>query len=354
MIKQTERLKTIYLFLKQNPADAQSLLEYLKNNNAEISLRQLQRDLVDVENNFLQISEKLMVKTVQHRKKIWQIVITKNQVHLNQSTINTLYLSILVSPNVFLEKRSADIDLFKKIIKQTIIDGQNKLTINHKQTQFINTHFYEVTKDDVFNQNIDQLIEAVMNRKYIKIIKLINDYTVDNFQLEDIIFNFAPVEILYHRGTFLVAGIKNGKKDVVIYEVGQLKQFAVLDRGFNFDLFSKNIKFELHKRFGITKNINNYEYDIELEFTAVTGALVSKFFWHETQQFKKINVGNWKMTLRCGINRELLGWLLQWMYNVRIIEPQILIEKYDHTLKEMISNRQNEKAFVYRNIFEPK
>ena len=155
MIKQTERLKTIYLFLKQNPADAQSLLEYLKNNNAEISLRQLQRDLVDVENNFLQISEKLMVKTVQHRKKIWQIVITKNQVHLNQSTINTLYLSILVSPNVFLEKRSADIDLFKKIIKQTIIDGQNKLTINHKQTQFINTHFYEVTKDDVFNQNID-------------------------------------------------------------------------------------------------------------------------------------------------------------------------------------------------------
>ena len=151
-----------------------------------------------------------------------------------------------------------------------------------------------------------------------------------------------------------MAGIKNGKQDVVIYEVGQLKEFEVLKRGFNFDLFSKNIKAEMYKRFGITKNMTTDVYDIELEFTSVTGALVSKFFWHETQQFKKITGGNWKMTFRCGINRELVGWLFQWMYNVRIVQPHVLIDKYDQTLKEIIANRQKEKAFVYRNIFEPK
>jgi predicted DNA-binding transcriptional regulator YafY len=190
-------------------------------------------------------------------------------------------------------------------------------------------------------------------RKLIKINELINDYTVDNFLLEDIKFVFAPVQILYHRGTFLIAGIENTNNQVVIYEIGQLKKFELLEKGYNYEQLSKKINNELAKRFGITKNINNEIYDIVLEFTSVTGSLVSKFFWHKTQRFEKIN-NNWIMTMQCGINRELLGWLFQWMYNIKVIAPPVLLQKYDETLDEMISNRQKEKAFVYRNIFEPK
>lgn len=60
------------------------------------------------------------------------------------------------------------------------------------------------------------------------------------------------------------------------------------------------------------------------------------------------------MTIKCGINRELLGWLFQWMYNVRILEPAILQKYHDKTLDEMIVNRKSKKSLVYRNIFEPK
>jgi hypothetical protein len=45
--------------------------------------------------------------------------------------------------------------------------------------------------------------------------------------------------------------------------------------------------------------------------------------WHATQKFPKKN-GNTLMYLECGINRELLGWLFQWMYNIRVVEPEIL------------------------------
>jgi WYL domain len=182
---------------------------------------------------------------------------------------------------------------------------------------------------------------------------LINDYTVDNHLFKDKIFEFAPVQILYHRGTFLVAGIENTNQEVVIYEIGQLKKFELLDKGYNYEQLSKKINTDLAKRFGITKNINNEVYDIVLEFTSVTGSLVSKFFWHQTQRFEKKN-SIWFMTMQCGINRELLGWLFQWMFNIRVIEPPILQQKYDETLNEMIANRQKDKAFVYRNIFEPK
>ena len=59
------------------------------------------------------------------------------------------------------------------------------------------------------------------------------------------------------------------------------------------------------------------------------------------------------MTVYGGINRELIGWLFQWMYNVRIIEPQILVDKYDQALKEMVATRNGSRPFKYRNIFEP-
>ena len=219
MLKQTNRLKSIYLFLKENPADAKSLLDYLKSKDAEISLRQLQRDIVDVENNFLHNNEKLTVKIVQNRKKVWLITTENSKHEFNQNTINTLYLSVLVSPNVLIKNRIDDFKIFKDLIEKSINDKDKNLNIDHGHTQLVNTHFYEVTKDLVFNKNIDQLIWAVTNRKRIRINELINDFTVDNHLFKDIVSDFSPVKLLYHRGTFLVAGIKSGKNNVVIYEV---------------------------------------------------------------------------------------------------------------------------------------
>ena len=195
MKTQIQRLKIIAGFLKEKASNSLEINVFLESNNAKVSDRQLKRDLIDIEASFLQNTEKMIVKIEGHGRKVFQIVSSKPLFELSQQTINTLYLSTMVSPNIFLEKRSADIDLFKKIIKQTINEGQNKLIFNHKQTQFINTHFYEASKDAIFDENIDQLIAAVTNRKYIKINKLINDYTVDNFQLEDIVVDFWWLEL---------------------------------------------------------------------------------------------------------------------------------------------------------------
>lgn len=353
MLKQTERLKVIYMFLKQTSVDANAILEYLKKNDAEISLRQLQRDLIEVKKVFLQENEQLSFKIEQHRKRVWQVIVTNNKYKFTQNTINTLYLAMLVSPNVLMENRLSDIKLFRELLQKSINENKNQLSITQNQSQLINTHFYEVAKDIIFNTNIDELIWAVTNRKYIKIIELINDYTVDNHQFKAKSIDFAPVSVMYHRGAFLVSGVESSNQEVVIYEIGQLKKIELLEKGYNYGQLSKRMKTELSKRFGITKNINHEIYDIKIEFTSVTGSLVSKYFWHDSQHFEKKN-GNWIMIMKCGINRELLGWLFQWMYNIRIIEPQILQEYYDKTLDEMINNRKNKKSFVYRNIFEPK
>ena len=58
------------------------------------------------------------------------------------------------------------------------------------------------------------------------------------------------------------------------------------------------------------------------------------------------------MYLTCGINRELIGWLCQWMYNIKIIAPAVLKTHYTKALQKMSQNHQKETPLVYRNIFE--
>lgn len=271
MLKQTERLKIIYDFLKQTSADAKTILEYLKLKDAEISLRQLQRDLIEVEKVFLQPNEKLTQTVVGYRKKIWKIIAVESKTELSQKAINSLYLAMLTQTNTLKENRKDHIDLFQNLLKDSL---QQNVVLNSNSQQLINTHFYEIAKDLVFNANIDDIIWAMTNRKNIQILQLIDDYTVDNHVFKTNKIDFSPVSILYHRGIFLVAGIENYKKEIVIYGISQLKKIKILDKGYNYEKLSKKIKTELDKRFGITKNINNEVYEIKLEFSSVTGVLV--------------------------------------------------------------------------------
>ena len=57
------------------------------------------------------------------------------------------------------------------------------------------------------------------------------------------------------------------------------------------------------------------------------------------------------MHIECGINRELLGWLFQWMYNIRVVEPEILKLYYEKTLNEIQNNNKSKATLVYRNLF---
>ncbi len=60
------------------------------------------------------------------------------------------------------------------------------------------------------------------------------------------------------------------------------------------------------------------------------------------------------MTLQCGINREFIGWIFYWMYNVKIIESSILIDYYHRTLEEINIVNSTDYPLVYRNNFNPK
>lgn len=350
MANQLERLKVIYLYLKQTSADLKTISVYLDQKQASTSGRQLKRDLADVEKYFLTASEKLVI-TKEGLKNKYKISRSDELKAISQKTINTWQL-MEVSGNipVFKERGNDQIKL-NKILNNIITLTSGKQNLN--DSGIVNsTNFYTVKKDEKFNKVVDILLKAIRESVYIKIEKIIQDFTGTgiNMKSDKLNVKFAPVAVVYHRGDFFIQGVEN--KKVVVYEIGQFQNIKLLQDGFTRDKYKKRVERELEKRFGITENINDEIYDITLEFSSITGALVSKYHWHESQIFIKKN-NNWIMTMKCGINRELVGWIFQWMYNVRIVEPAILQGYYDKTVTKMKTNRNSTNPLAYTNIFEP-
>ena len=310
-MKQLDRLKLIYNILKKNQLSINEILNQLTEEKSLVSRRQIERDLINVKKYILNENEELNSIKIKRLKYF--------QIQLKSKLINSNY--------------------------------------NKDQKRIITkSNFYNSNKSLQFYKILDQLNIAINDHKLILIEELKYDFTGDNHKQNIIIIEFAPVKIIKHRGTFYIIGfnVKN-LMELLAYDLDQLVHIVVRKERFDYELLSRRAETELDKRFGITKNINQEIYDIHLEFTSSLGIFIKKFHWHSTQKFhQKSNNETLVMNLRCGINRELLGWICQWMYNVRIVSPTLLQDYYQKTLSQMQSTISQNQPFVYKNIFEPK
>jgi predicted DNA-binding transcriptional regulator YafY len=299
-MKQTDRLKFITEKLRVNALTIYDLKENIESNYSKISLRQIQRDIIDVE-KFITNQE---------------VIITFRRNYLKYYKIQT------------------------NSIKESII-----------QDDFvIETNFYKQKLTDNHFEKFELIKNAIVESKYVLISNLINDETGDNFDFTTNNILFIPLRIINHRDTYYVGGFNSKKKCIQIFSITQLENIFV----------SKSIKYqqslidklndELSIRFGVTKNIDSQIYDIKIEISNVLGGFIKNHLWHHSQKFTKRD-NNIILNLKCGINREILGWLFQWMYNIKIIEPQILKDYYEKTIKEIQNNSVSKTPLVYRNIF---
>ncbi|AZI33684.1 WYL domain-containing protein [Kaistella carnis] len=164
---------------------------------------------------------------------------------------------------------------------------------------------------------------------------------------------FLPVQILYHRGVVHISGYLKESNQLLILGLEQISKYKLTNDPFDNSSYLQHLETELSRRFGITQNINNEVYDIELEFTERTGTFVHKQFWDETQRFERLENGNFLMHLNCGINRELIGWIFQWMSNVKVIKPEILKELVVEKHREIIQIYEDDIELVSNNSFRP-
>lgn len=214
----------------------------------------------------------------------------------------------------------------------------------------IQTHFYEAPLSATDQIHLQRIQDAINSEHVIEIAKLKNDETGDNYSFTTKKIKLIPVKIIKHRNSFFIGGYHILEKAIVFYSIRQLGELKILPLKCTPSLHRIAIDDALKARFGITKNIDSNCYTIKIEVANVIADFLSHHHWHTTQQFSKIR-GKTILTFECGINRELLGWLFQWMYNIKIVEPPILKEYFEKAIQEITAVHQAKKPLVYRNIF---
>lgn len=216
---------------------------------------------------------------------------------------------------------------------------------------FINTtNFYKpvITLHD--EQKIALVQKAIANGKKIGISKIINDETGDNAQFETKQIELVPLELLLHRNNYYVGSYHLKRECIVFFNIKQMVSVFLLEKRGTPERYWEAYTQELNKRFGVTKNIDEKVYDIKIEIANVLISFIKNHHWHPSQKITK-EKNHYYLHLTCGINRELIGWLCLWMYNIKVIQPPILQDYYKKTLRKMQSNIENQILLVYRNIF---
>ena len=298
-----KRLAVLKSYLKSNAFTTSQLVDMLGEENFIVSQRQIQRDLKSL---YFIIEEGGELNTYFEEGKKY------------------FYIKALSSPDHKLSFKTAD----------------NILT-----TRFSNQHL-----DKSKTKTIALIERSIYQQSALEASLVRDDETGDNLDLDSFQFTVFPLDIIYHRASYFLACYNPDKNIIEIFGIRQLGQIKLGKSFTGYKKYKSLLDIELSKRFGVTKNIDEKVYDIEIEFTSVTGRFIEDHFWHHSQKIIKLD-GNYLLTFHCGINRELLGWIFQWMYNVKVLNPPKLKLLYERTLRECESTAKAEIPFVYRNIF---
>ena len=350
MSDKSERLLKIYARLKRSPVTIEIIRDWAKKNDIKVSERTFYRDLNDLENSLILDNERLVVSEGEKNKKTWKIEYSESKNKLTKFDINSylLFKNFMALPIVLSRQKSLDNieNLFYSTYSKSCFE--DFMTVADRQ--IVGSHFYEVSNIISYQKILEDAIWSIQNKREMQILETDFDYT-SIFSSVKFLLVFLPVQLVYHRGVIHVSGFLKGKKKLIILALEQIKIYKLSNRMFDNKPLLQLLEMKMRKRFGITENLDKKVYDIEIEFTELTGTFVKNQFWHPSQQFEKLENGNLIMKINCGINRELVGWIFQWMSNVRVVKPQMLKDLVLAKYKEIIQDIECEKPLVSNNSF---
>jgi len=126
---------------------------------------------------------------------------------------------------------------------------------------------------------------------------------------------------------------------------------ARLDGGhFSPELYQVQLAEFFDDHFGIAPNIDDAIYPIEIIFSEQIGKTVVNYHWHSTQRFETLSNGDLQLNIKCGLNEELVQWVLKFTDQVTVIKPQILIDKlvsqYSRAIQHYSPKRGSDRLHI--------
>lgn len=351
-MNQIERLHCIYQLLEIEPRTIQGICKELELKGYRTAQRQIYNDLTQLEKNYLRNNQALQITTGQHNQKTYRLVYSDISIAVTGFDVNSYQLSRLSMTTYITEGRGESINKFRDIVAKKIMHLSKTKYAALPLEQNFNSHFFERKYSADFNQMSEDIIWSIANNKIIEVENVYGDATNVT---SDITYPFKlkPLLLVYHNGAYYTAGFIAKNNLFITIDLSKIVAYNITNQTFAHKKLLPIAKAELQKRFGLTANIDNEVYDIELEFSSITGEFLSHYNWHITQSFTRLKNGNYRMKMHCGINRELFGWIFRWMGNVKIIGPSKLKDLYLQQLDIINKNYSSGASLNYSNIFKP-
>ncbi|PCJ80463.1 MAG: hypothetical protein COA49_08305 [Bacteroidetes bacterium] len=349
-LSKTELILKIYNRLHMRPVTIKSLKAWLERNSIECSERSLYRYLNDLTRNVSQLGEEIEVTYGDNNQKTWKLIHFKIGERLEESDINSLYMFFCFAPEALTRSRISSFEKLEKIFHSQISKNNLTSNINSTQSHIHNTNFQQCEYEYHSHELLDKFISIIENKNQILITNF--QYDITSISASEVINTpLNPVKIIFHRGTIHICFCKDVNSKLFVLALEQIVNIIILESHFTSGDISLKFNAILRNRFGITTNIDDKIYDIELEFSEETGNFVSIHFWHNSQKFVRLSSGNYLLKLRCGINRELVGWIMMWMSNVVVAKPAILRSIVQRKLAYTLRNYSDNVKLVSNNTF---
>lgn len=350
MPSKSTRLLFLYKELRKGPLDIIKLKSISKQKEWNVSDRTLYRYMDELERDFQIEGENILINILENNKKQWKITFDGNgNEHLTEDDILTFFLLKNYIPQSIRQNREHFFDKFYEWCWKRLSKSKTYFYINKQPDCFINTNFAETVYSQKEQSFLKLLIEAIQELRTLRI-KYQFDYTSLPIEIPDIT-TIIPLKIILHRGTLHICYCSLNEEKINLIALDQIIELKY--EGYYLKKqIPQNFENLLEKLFGITNNINEHIYDVELEISSTLGEFIKRRTWHPSQTFNLLENGNYLMTLKCGINRELVGWIFSWMTNIKVIKPNLLKDLVQNKAAEIINLYDADTALSPNNTFK--
>lgn len=142
-----------------------------------------------------------------------------------------------------------------------------------------------------------------------------------------------PYFLRYAAGGLYLIGHCHLRKEARLFAVERIRSITLTDHPYQMPLDFKVDEY-VQDALGIMRS--GRRVDVELLFSKKAAAWVKDKTWHPSQQIKLMKDGRLKMTLKVADNEELVGWILSFGGDARVIAPESLREKVRQQAKAIL------------------
>lgn len=328
-----QRLVRIYNRLSRGPVTIEILSKWAESAGLSVSDRQLYRDLQQLAS--LVIAEARVIEySDEKNRKTWKLECNESSENITQYDINSFFLLKNFAPYAVLEQRKSSIEKFEKILYKQLSRNKYQQYIQAYELYLRRTNYMENMYTEIEHQQIEDLIWAAHNNRIIVIDSDLLNVANNHLPEDAFPLTVYPMELVFHRGRVHIGGFAPKYQKVVIYALDKDLKFHLTNESFSRKKITKVYTEKTKPLFGIS-DFKDKVFHVKLEFTRGFAESFKSFFWHESEEWTLMKNGNYMLHLRCGIGRELVGFIALGLDKIKIHQPKklrdLMIEKYQQS-----------------------